>query len=326
MRFHRQYILSLILMLSFLCSGNFLSAKEKPVSAFQKKVPENIHDLAEMQKQIILITKKVMPSVVSVRIGNAQGSGVIISEDGYVLTAAHVSGGSGKPVVFILPGGRRLTGTSLGVIKEYDAGLLKIHTTGKWPAAEMGDSDSIKTGDWCLSLGHPNGYMYSRNPVARIGRIVTKRENVIQTDCILVGGDSGGPLFNMQGKVIGIHSRIGMANGWNFHAPIAAYKKNWDKMKSGKPWNQVVKLPGAFLGVSGKDNPQGCLITFILEGFPAEKAGIKVGDIIQKVDVKNVKSFLELKKIISQYQPGQKISISVLRENKTVKLETVLHR
>lgn len=341
MRTQSQIILSSLILTLLLFSQNLFSADgkssvipkaattvkpEKSAPVFRKKVPEGIADLQEMQKLIIRMTKKVMPSVVSVRIGNAQGSGVIVSEDGYVLTAAHVSGEAGKPVIFILPSGRRLTGTSLGLIHEFDVGLLKIKTKGAWPFVEMGDSDSLKTGDWCLALGHPNGYKYSRKPVTRIGRIVTTRKNIIQTDCTLVGGDSGGPLFNLQGQVIGINSRIGMANGWNFHAPIAAFKNNWDKLKSGKSYNQAIKLPNAFLGVSGKDNTLGCQITFVVEGYPAEKAGLKVGDIIQKVDKSEIHNFLELKKIISQYKPGQKVLITVLRAGAQVNLETVLHR
>ena len=320
-------ILPVLFFLTIICGTDLrVSADDQIAPAFQKDVPQSIQELKEMQEQIIKVAKKVMPCVVSVQVGFAQGSGVIVSEDGYVLTAAHVSAGTGKPVVFILPGGRRVTGTSLGVIKEVDAGLLKINTKGKWPAAEMGDSKSIKVGDWCLSMGHPNGYIYSREPVARIGRVITSQKNVIQTDCTLVGGDSGGPLFDMQGRVIGINSRIGLANKWNFHAPVALFQENWDQMKAGKAWDQVVRLPRAFLGVSGVDNPQGCLITLVSEGYPAEKAGIQVGDIIQKVDLKSVKTFIDLKKIISGYEPGQKISISILRDNKTIKVETVLHR
>lgn len=329
-------VLLLVLPLQFSVSGEDspkadslpnTGQKNQPLDeAFQKDLPENIADLKKMQDQIVEVTKKVMPSVVSVRIGNAQGSGVIVSEDGYVLTAAHVAGKEGLPVVFILPGGKRVTGTTLGIINDYDAGLLKIKTKGKWPAAPMGNSDDLKPGDWCLSLGHPNGYMYARDPIARIGRIVTNRESVIQTDCTLVGGDSGGPLFDMKGNVIGIHSRIGMANGWNFHSPVTAYKENWEQLASAKEFEKEIKLPRAFLGVSGKDNPDGCLVTAVIQGYPAEKAGLKVGDVIQKIDKKKVNGFQGLYQLIGNYQPGQKISISILRNNKSIDLETVLHR
>src|SRR5207248_6192434 len=115
------------------------------------------------------------------------------------------------------------------------SGLIKITENGKkWPFAEMSDSAKLKKGQWCLSLGHPGGFRRGRAPVVRLGRVLKFDTTLIQTDCTLVGGDSGGPLFDMEGKVIGIHSRIGGAITANVHVPADTYTETWDRLVKGE--------------------------------------------------------------------------------------------
>ncbi|MEC9030856.1 MAG: trypsin-like peptidase domain-containing protein [Planctomycetota bacterium] len=171
--------------------------------------PETIQDLKAMQERFRSLATKLVPCTVGLRVGGAQGSGVIISEDGYVLTAGHVSGQAGRTVTVILHNGKQLKGKTLGGDFELDAGLIKIEDKGEWSYAEMGKSKDLGRGQWCVSIGHPGGYRPERSAPVRVGRILDNRASGIRTDCMLVGGDSGGPLFDTQGKIIGINSRIG---------------------------------------------------------------------------------------------------------------------
>src|SRR5262249_25394639 len=174
------------------------------------------------------------PAVVGIQIGGASGSGVIVSEDGYILTAGHVSGKPDTECEIIFPDGKRVKGKSLGVNRSIDSGMIKITEKGKWPFAEMSRGPKPEKGQWVVSLGHPNGFISGRTPVLRLGRVLNSTDSLVQTDCTLVGGDSGGPLFDLDGKVIGIHSRIGPTITFNIHVPIATYNETWDDLVASK--------------------------------------------------------------------------------------------
>ena len=165
------------------------------------------------------MTDKVIPTTVCLQVGAASGSGVIVSEDGLILTAGHVSGEPGRKIKIILHDGRRWMASPSAGGRAIDSGMAQITTEGKWPYAEIGVSKDLKAGQWCIATGHPGGFKKGRPPVVRVGRIGFNSENLVQSDCTLVGGDSGGPLFDMNGKVIGIHSRIGDPISANIHVP-----------------------------------------------------------------------------------------------------------
>jgi serine protease Do len=192
--------------------------------------PKDLAGFQTLETQIKAVVDKVLPAVVGIQIGSSAGSGVIVSEDGIVMTAGHVVGKPGQSVKFILADGRLVKGVTLGMSASADAGLMKITDPGKWPFAAMGESKSLKPGVWCLAIGHPLGYRPGRPPVVRIGRILQTSENVIQTDCPIVGGDSGGPLLDLDGKVIGINSRIGFNADINLHVPVDLFRALWDRM------------------------------------------------------------------------------------------------
>src|SRR5205085_588832 len=122
----------------------------------------------------------------------------------------------------------------LGQDKGIDSGMIKITESGTYPHVEMGDSKTLQKGQWVVSLGHPGGFVPGRTPVLRLGRIIMNNDSLIQTDCTLVGGDSGGPLFDLDGKVVGIHSRIGPGISFNIHVPVATYRDKWDDLVAGK--------------------------------------------------------------------------------------------
>ena len=173
------------------------------------RFPESVRDLRDIQNHVQKLAARAVPLTVGLRVGTAQGSGVIISKDGYILTAAHVSGKADQIAEIVLHDGRKLKGKTLGANQALDSGLIKISDPGPWEHADMAQCTDLRQGNWCLALGHPLGYQEGRPPVARLGRILEVERSFIRTDCPLVGGDSGGPLFDMNGLVIGIHSRIG---------------------------------------------------------------------------------------------------------------------
>ena len=160
---------------------------------------------------------------------------MVISESGYILTAAHVIGRPGRNVTIRFPDGTKVEGRTLGIHTQADGGLIKIKEEGKWPFAPMVTHEDYPVpGDWCISTGHPGGFQPNRTPPVRIGRVIDVGKNTLRTDCTITGGDSGGPLFDMQGRVIGIHSRISEESSVNLHGPVLAYVEVWEDLKAGK--------------------------------------------------------------------------------------------
>jgi serine protease Do len=176
-----------------------------------------------------------------------EGSGVCVSEDGLILTAGHVMGQSGAELTIIFPDGRRCTAKALGANFSRDSGVAKIVDPGKYPYVEMGHSDELKPGAWCMALGHPGGVQQGRTPPIRLGRILAggKYARFIVSDATVISGDSGGPLFDLEGRVIGIHSNIGMSVNQNQHVPIDVYRDQWTDLLAGKTFGSPHDMPTA---------------------------------------------------------------------------------
>jgi S1-C subfamily serine protease len=203
-----------------------------------KATPASVAELRALEAQVQKVLAKVVPCTVGIRIGPGQGSGVIVSADGYVLTAGHVSEAPGRDAIVVLPSGKTLRAKTLGRNIGADSGLLKIIDPGPYPFVEMGKSSTLQKGQWVVAIGHPGGFRANRTPVVRLGRVLFANPFIIRTDCTIVGGDSGGPLFDLEGKVVGIHSKIGnTAITENFHVPIDTYREHWDRLARAESWN-----------------------------------------------------------------------------------------
>ncbi len=198
--------------------------------------PENLEQLRAIEERIRDVATRAVPATVATQLGASRGSGVIVSEDGLVLTAGHVVGKPGQDVTFTLHDGKTVKGKTLGMYSTADAGMMQITEPGKWPFVAPGRSAELQPGSWCVAVGHPLGYRTGRPPAIRAGRVLRLGDMVVQSDCPLVGGDSGGPLFNLDGEVIGINSRIGGAMSMNFHVPIDVFHENWDRLLAGEAW------------------------------------------------------------------------------------------
>jgi len=206
-----------------------------PPAALAKSAPEGVADLRAIEGHVTALAEKVLPCTVALQVGGARASGVIVTEDGYVLTAAHVIGRPGRDVTITFSDGRTVQGKTLGLNPDVDGGLIRMNDEGPWPFAPIAPKDeSPKRGDWCLAAGHPGGFQPSRTPPLRLGRVIASEPGVIRTDCTISMGDSGGPLFDMHGRVIGIHSRIAEQTTMNLHVPAATYQEAWDVLKAGE--------------------------------------------------------------------------------------------
>lgn len=303
---------------------------EMPLLAvLEKPAPENVEDLQAIQAQVQAVVQKVLPCTVGVRAGSAWGSGVIVREDGYVLTAGHVSSQPNREVTLMLMDGRRVKGKTLGANHGVDSGLIKITEEGTWPFAPMGNSADLKPGNWCIAAGHPGGYKSGRTPVVRLGRVLNGTDRLIQTDCTLVGGDSGGPLFDLQGRVIGVHSRIGSPLTANIHVPVDTYRNTWERLTKAEVWGSRLDGRGrnsAYFGLQIDTESKDCRVSEITLGAPADKAGFKVDDVITRFDGQKIASSEDLVVQARSKRPGEEITVEVLRDQQTVTLKLVIGR
>jgi serine protease Do len=199
----------------------------------------------------------------------------------------------------------------------------------------MGRSADLKKGDWCVVTGHPGGFRPGRSPVVRVGRVLevngTSPRAFIRTDCTLVGGDSGGPLFDMRGRVVGIHSRIGQSITANLHVPVDTYRETWDRLVKGERWGSGIGRPvrptgEPELGCKLDPAEKLCKVLEVLKGSAAEKAGLKAGDVIRKFDGKVAATAAALLDELKKKRPGDEATLEVLRGAETVTLKITLGR
>ncbi|OYP37083.1 hypothetical protein CGZ80_06420 [Rhodopirellula sp. MGV] len=282
-----------------------------------------------MERQQRLVAELAAKCTVSIRIGAAQGCGVLISNKGYIFTAAHVAIRPGKTAIVTLSDGRRVTATTLGMNRSVDAGMLRIDPDQgdgtPWPYASLGKSKNLEPGMWCIAMGHPGGYDAARGAVVRVGRLLEVSRDVIRTDCALIGGDSGGPLFNLAGELIAVHSRIGNDVADNLHVPIDHYDTSWEGMLKGKAWGYLPNFKPT-LGVSGKGSDLTALISQVAPGSPADKAGIQVGDVILEFGEKELTDFASLKEAVDDTMPGERVLIVLRRQNQIIRMTVEIGR
>jgi serine protease Do len=252
------------------------------------------------------------------------GSGFIISRDGYIFTNNHVVEQADK-ILVKLSDGKEYEAKIIGKDAQTDIALIKIKPNEDLPIAEIGDSDKLRVGDWVLAIGNPFGLeqTVTAGIVSAKGRVIGAGpyDNFIQTDASINPGNSGGPLFNMEGKVVGINTAIvAQGQGIGFAIPIGMAKNILPDLKS------KGKATRGWLGVSVQDisediaktmkikDKNGVLISDVFEGDPADKAGIKSGDIVTEIDGKPVKDTHELLLVVSGLRIGETIKIKIVRD------------
>lgn len=254
------------------------------------------------------------------------GSGFIISDDGFIITNNHVVNGADE-IKVKLSDGREFRAEVKGGDEKFDLALLKIQAKGQLPVATLGDSDKLEIGEWVMAIGNPFGLAQTVTAgiVSAQGRVIGSGpyDDFIQTDASINPGNSGGPLFNLNGEVIGINTAIlAGGQGIGFAIPVNMAKSILTQLK------EKGKVTRGWLGVSlqavtpdlaqsfGLENEKGGLVAEVMEDSPAEKAGLKGGDIILEFDGHAIHEMNELPRLVASTAVGKKVNVLVLRDGK----------
>lgn len=254
------------------------------------------------------------------------GSGFIVSNDGYILTNAHVVE-AGDDITVRLTDKREFTAKVIGSDKRSDVALIKIEAK-ELPAVRIGDPNKLRVGEWVLAIGSPFGFdnTVTAGIVSAKGRSLPQENFTpfIQTDVAINPGNSGGPLFNMKGEVVGINSQIysrtGGFMGLSFSIPIdvamdiSNQLRTTGKVTRGRIGVVIQEVTKELAESFGLQKPQGALINSVEKGGPAEKAGLEVSDVILKFDGKPVNSSTDLPRLVAATRPGTKSTLQVWRK------------
>lgn len=331
--------------------------------AYAKEIPSSFADLAE----------KLMPSVVNIsttttvttrsnpfpfefppgspfedmfrefgtpqeRKTSALGSGFIIDEKGIVITNNHVIQGA-EDIYIRLDDGREYKAKVIGADPLSDIAVLKIDSKEKFIPVKFGDSDKARIGDWVIAIGNPlglsgtvtSGIISARNRDIGMNRY----EDFIQTDASINVGNSGGPLFNMDGDVIGINTAIfgrGGSIGIGFAIPSNGAKKvieqliKFGETKRGWLGVRIQTVNKEIAEAEKLDRPRGALVASVAENSPSDKAGIKAGDIILEFDGKLINTMNELPRIVAETDVGKKVNVTIWRNKREINREIILGR
>lgn len=258
------------------------------------------------------------------------GSGFIISSDGYIFTNNHVVEQADKILVKVSDSKdneKEYEAKVIGTDAKTDIALIKIKSNNSLPVIEIGDSDKVRVGEWVIAIGNPFGLQQTVTAgiVSAKGRVIGAGpyDNFIQTDASINPGNSGGPLFNMDGKVIGINTAIvAQGQGIGFAIPINMAKTILADLKT------KGKVTRGWLGIAVQDvsediaknlnhkNKGGAIVSDVFAGDPADLAGIKIGDIVTEINGKVIKDTHDLLLTIAALHVGEKVSIKVIRDGK----------
>jgi len=266
------------------------------------------------------------------------GSGFILTEDGYVVTNNHVVEGA-TSVVVRMTDRREFDAEIVGLDELSDLALLKIDAEDL-PTLKLAEPDSLKVGEWVLAIGSPFGLDFSVTAgiVSAMGRSLPTATNdnyvpFIQTDVAINPGNSGGPLFNLEGEVVGVNSQIytrsGGSIGLSFSIPVSVVRDVVEQLRDSgavqRGWlgvsiqNVDKNLSEAF----GLDRPAGALVAQVVEGSPAEEAGIREGDVIVEFDGEYIETSSELPHVVGLVKPGSEVKVGLIRDGdkKTLSVE-----
>lgn len=287
--------------------------------------------LEKRQVQLDDSLSKVRKSVVGVSDGFGVGSGVVVSGDGIVLTAAHVVDSGrrrrfrSEGITITFPDGSEYPAKVLGKNRDADAAMLKItegwRDGGEFPHAELGHTTDTVQGQWCFALGNPNGFQKERPAPVRIGRILSVGHRTVVSDCSIVLGDSGGPLFDMEGRVIGIHSMITSLIIENRHVAIDCFHRDWKRFEDGEVWGELRAfdnrlVESSFFGVGLKWKDFVAQINKVIPESPADKAGLRPGDTLVSINGERFADRLDLGALLAAVADNKEVPVVVRREDK----------
>ncbi|MSS42668.1 PDZ domain-containing protein [Anaerosalibacter bizertensis] len=269
------------------------------------------------------------------------GSGVIVDSNGYILTNSHVIGdGKARQITVLFENGDKKTGKVLWCDPALDLAVVKVEEKGL-PVAELGDSDKLQVGQLAVAIGNPLGLDFQRTVTSGVISGLNRSikvdstniiEDLIQTDASINPGNSGGPLLNERGEVIGINTaKIQTGEGLGFAIPINSVKPILEQVIKEGSFNTVmigiqgleVERYESALGVE-LNVDKGVIILEIVPNSPADKSGLRSGDIIVSIDDNEIENMNQLKKILYKYKKGQKAKLNIIRDGKEKTVEIVL--
>ncbi len=263
------------------------------------------------------------------------GSGVIVDSRGYILTNNHVIEQADE-IEVRLSDKRKFSATVVGKDPKTDLAVIKIDAAGALPVARLGDSDKIRTGEWAIAIGNPFGLdqTVTVGVISAVGRAdmgITTYEDFIQTDASINPGNSGGPLLNLQGEVVGVNTAIvASGKGIGFAIPINMAREIKDRLiaqgKVVRAWlgvgiQELTEELAAQFGVKPED---GVLVGNVMADTPAERGGLKPGDIIQEFNGNKISNVRQLQREVAQSPIGSPARLQVLREKQPMTLTVVL--
>ena len=303
------------------CLGRRAKAAPPPpkAAANAPASPQGLANLKALEAKVRETVAKVTPAVVSV----SGGSGVVVNSEGYVLTVAHVGRQAERNIMVVFPDGRRVRGVTLGNDEGVNAGMVKLPGPGPWPHVEMGSSEELKLGQWCLTLGYPMTFEQGKPPVVRIGRVLSNGRTETITDCTIMGGDSGAPLFSLEGKLIGIDTKCSPPLTYNIHVPIDRYRDEWDLLAGGQDFNSLTPA-WTMLGVQVVEVAKELRIGCIAPRGEAEKAGLQPGNVLLTLAGQKLQQKDELAASIRKHRSGEEVEIEVRRGTETLKQQLTL--
>lgn len=289
----------------------------------------NDFDIEALQSDIKKTIQDVRPAVVRITGRGSTFSGVIVSPEGHVLSAAHAVR-PGSRYQLTLPDGRRLRGTGKGSNARSDSALIMISNPGDdLPYVPMGDSSALVADQPCLGLSFPGGQKAGTEPVIRFGHIVQSGRNrsrgrFLQSSALMEPGDSGGPLFDLNGCVIGIHSRIGNGMERNYEVPVNVYRDFWNELNRESDF-EGAGIPTPRLGVFGSvSDDGGLLINRVLNNSIAAKAGLKRNDRVLQINGEDLETLNDLRRVLieARDEEVETIKISLKRGEEAIDVET----
>ncbi len=266
------------------------------------------------------------------------GSGFIIKKNGTVVTNNHVIANAEDIIVRV--NNKEYEAKVIGADPYSDIAVIKIESSKNFSTVEFGNSDKARVGDWVIAIGNPfglggtvtSGIISARNRDINL----TRYDDFIQTDAPINRGNSGGPLFNMDGDVVGINtaiyspsggsSGIGFAIPSNYASTIIEQLIKYGETKRGWLGVRIQQVTKEIATVAGLDEPKGAFIGGVSEGSPAEKGGMKSGDIVLEFDGQKIKTMRNLPKVVANTKPNKKVTVKVWREKKLITLRLTLGR
>ena len=340
---------AVLILISVLSSGGPAGAAEPLWQESPGTAPPP--EIARLNDFMNSLAERLKPPLVQIRVRRAiepsaegnepgmpddrrsSGSGFIIRQDGYLVTNAHVVN-EAERIQVKLADGRRFEGRLVGQDERVDLALVKIETTGL-PVAPLGDSNKLRVGEFVLALGHPFGLeqTVSFGIVSRKGApllVAAPGFDFIQTDAAVNPGNSGGPLVNMAGEVVGINSMAARNGSIGFAIPVNLIKTLLPQLA------EKGKVEWGWLGVSIAEvteddlprlklrEPRGVLVRDVMPGEPAEKGGIRADDVILGIDGTSLETPRDLQRVVSSTPVGKKVRVVVVREGRETELEVTI--